>query len=123
MFLKIGKILKISPRYCRPFEILAKVGAVAYQLALPPTIKVHNIFHVSILKKCVHDATQVEPKGEFQVELKRILDRRELLIWNRTIGQVKVQWNHLSPEESTWELESNMLEAYRVLFQNEIMEE
>ena len=58
--------------YCKPFEILAKVGLVAYQLALPPTVKVHNVFYVSILKSYIHDAThvidwnviQVEPKGE-----------------------------------------------------------
>ena len=89
---------------------------MAYQLALPPTIKVHYVFHVTILKKHVHDATHViewnvkhvEPKGELQVEPECILDRREILLRNCTIGQVKVQWKHLSPEESTWELESNM---------------
>ena len=80
----MGKYSKLALRYCRPFEILEKVGPMPCQLALPPTIKVHNIFHVSILKKCVHDAThvidwnviQVEPEGEFQVELKHILDKR-----------------------------------------------
>ena len=55
--------------------------------------------------------------------LERILDRRELLLWNRTIGQVKVQWKHLSPEEATWELEGDMQDAYRVLFQDDEMEE
>ena len=45
--------------YYGPFEISAKIGPVAYQLALPPTIKVHNVFHVSILKKYVHDVTHV----------------------------------------------------------------
>ena len=46
-----------------------------------------------------------------------ILGRREITLWNRTIGQVKVQWKHLSPEEATWELESKMREAYPNLFQ------
>ena len=118
-------------RYCGPFEILAKIGLVAYQLALQPTIKVHNVFHVSILKKCVHDATHVidwnliyvEPKGEFQLKTKRILDKREILLQNCTIRQVKVEWKHFTPYESTWELESNMREAYPILFQYEIMEE
>ena len=61
--------------YCGPFEILAKVGPVAYQLALPPNIKVHNVFHISILKRYVHyvshvidwNVIQVEPEGKFQV--------------------------------------------------------
>ena len=48
---------------------------------------------------------------------------REFLLWNHTIEQVKVQWKHHSLEESTWELESDMREAYPILFQNEIIEE
>ena len=55
--------------------------------------------------------------------LERILDRREILIQNRTIGQVKVQMKHLSLEEATWELESNMQEAYPGLFQEVDMDE
>ena len=55
----MGRYSKLALRYCIPFEILEKVGLVAYQLALPPAIKVHNVFHVSILKKYVHDATHV----------------------------------------------------------------
>ena len=86
--LRLGKYKKLAPKYCGPFEILAKVGPVAYRLALPPNIKVRNVFHVSILKKYVHDVSdvinwnviQVEPKREFQVEPKCILDRIELLL-------------------------------------------
>ena len=65
----------------------------------------------------------MEPEGEFQVGLERILDKRELLLWKRTIEQVKVQWKHLSTEEATWELESNMWDAYPSLFQEVEMEE
>ena len=78
---------------------------MTYQLALPPNLKVHNVFHLYVLKRYVHDAThvinwndvQVEPKGEFMVEPNCILDKREILLRNRIIGQVKVQWKHLSP--------------------------
>ena len=65
----------------------------------------------------------MEPEGEFQVETERIIDMRELLLWNRTIGQVKVQWKHLSLEKATWVLEINMQEAYTNLFQEADMEE
>ena len=90
----MGSCGKLAPRYCGPFEILARVGPVAYQLALLPNFIIHNVFHISILKKYVHDAThfidrnviQVEPEGDLQVEPKCILDRREIFLWNGTIG-------------------------------------
>ena len=99
----------MTPRYCGLFDILAKVGLVAYHLDLTPTIKLHEIFHVSILKKHIHDATHVidcnfimvEPEGEFQVGPECILDRKILLLSNHTIGQVKVQWRRLSLKESS----------------------
>eukprot|EP00253_Pinus_taeda_P016605 PITA_16605 len=50
---------KLAPRYCGPFQILARVGPVAYQLALPSHIRVHNVFHVSVLKKYVYDPKHV----------------------------------------------------------------
>ena len=102
-----------------------------YQLSLPPNIKVHNVFHFSILKRYVHDVSHVigwnvihmELEGEFQVGSKCILDRREILLKNRTIGQVKVQWKNCIPKQATWEMESNMQEAYLVLFKEDLMEE
>ena len=92
---------------------------------LPPNLKVRNFFHISVLKKYVHDAThvinwndvQVESEGDFLVELDCILERREISLQNRTIGQVKVQWKHLSPKEATWKLESHMRVAYPIIFQ------
>ena len=81
-------------------------------------------FHIYVLNKYVHDAihvinwngVQVEPEGYFLVELDCILKWRDITLRNCTNGQVKMQWKHLSPEESTWELESNMREAYQILF-------
>ena len=56
---RLGSCAKLAPRYCGPFEILSRIGHVAYQLVLPTNLKVHNVFHISVLKKYVHDATQV----------------------------------------------------------------
>ena len=55
----MGTCSKIAPQFCGPFEILDRVGLVAYILALPPTIKAHNVFHVSLLKKYVHESNHI----------------------------------------------------------------
>ena len=57
--LRLGSCAKLAPRYCSPFEILSRIGHVAYQLALPPNLRVHNVFQISVLKKYVHDTTHV----------------------------------------------------------------
>ena len=66
---------------------------------------------------------QVEPEGDFLVEPDYILETREISLQNHTIGQVKVQWKHLSLEEATWELESHMQDAYPILFQGNFEDE
>ena len=53
--LKLGSCAKLSPRYCGPFEVLERIGPVVYRLALPSTTRDHNVFHVSFLKKYIHD--------------------------------------------------------------------
>ena len=71
--LKPGSSAKLSPRYCGPFEVLERIGSVAYRLAFFASTRAHNVFHVSLLKKYVHvpnhvinwDVIQVEPEGEF----------------------------------------------------------
>ena len=65
----------------------------------------------------------MEPEGDFLVEPDFILGWREITLQNRTIGQVKVQWKHLSPEEATWEMESHMQDTYPILFQGNSKDE
>ena len=105
---------------CGPFEILKRIAPVAYRLALPPIVNVHDVFHISLLKKYMHDSThiidwnvvQMEPEGEFQVEYLRILDMKETTLRNWVIAQVKVQWKHFSLEEATWELKEDVQKKY-----------
>ena len=69
--LKLGNCAKLALRFCVPFEILARIGPVAYQLSLPTNLRIHNVFHVSLLKKYIHDPNhmidwnlvQMEPKA------------------------------------------------------------
>ena len=123
-FLKLGSCAKLSPRYCGPFEVLEIIALVAYRLALPASTRAHNFFHVSFLKKYVHDPNhvinwdviQVEPEGEFQTEPFHILDKKFTVIQNRALGQVKMQWKHYGLDEATWDLKDSMRTVHLFLF-------
>ena len=57
--MRIGSCAKLAPRYCGPFKILERIGSVAYRLELHPTVKGHEVFHVSFLKRYVNDVDHV----------------------------------------------------------------
>ena len=97
--MRFGKKGKLSPRFVGPFEILKCIGKVAYELALPPTLAgVHNVFHVSLLRKYILDPTHVlnyEPlkiKGNLTYEEIpiQILDCKDQVLRTKTISLVKV---------------------------------
>jgi hypothetical protein len=91
--LRLGSCTKLTTRFCGPFEILDIIGLVAYMLALPASMNVHNAFQVPLLKKYVHDLNhvidwnliQVEPEGNFQVQSVRILDRKVKMLRSQVI--------------------------------------
>ena len=91
--LSLGRCSKLAPRFCGPFEILARKGPVAYELAFPVHVRVHNFFHASLLKKYVYDTKhvvdwsllQVEPEGDFSLKPTHILDKRELQLQKHTV--------------------------------------
>jgi hypothetical protein len=66
--LKLGNFSKLAARYCGPFEILERIDPVAYMIALPASMSVHNVFHVSLLKKHIPDANHVIDWNVIQVE-------------------------------------------------------
>jgi len=57
--LKLGKCSKLATRYCGPFEILERIGLIAYMLAFPTSLCIHNVFHVSFLKKYTPDVNHI----------------------------------------------------------------
>jgi hypothetical protein len=83
-FLQLGNCSKLVAHYCGPFEILYRIGPVTYMLELPTSISIHNVFHVSFLKKYIPDVNhvidwnviQVEQECAFQVHLMCILERK-----------------------------------------------
>ena len=70
-FLKLGSFAKLSPRYYGSFAVLERIWSIAYRLAFPASTRAHNVFHVYLLKKYIHDPNhvinwdliQVEPEG------------------------------------------------------------
>jgi hypothetical protein len=114
--LKLGNCSKLASRYCGPFEILERISTMEYMLALLASVSIHNVFHVSLLKKYIRDANnvidwsviQVEQEGAFQVHMVCILDRKIKKLWNRSIELLKVQWPWYGPEDATWEHEDVM---------------
>ncbi|KAL1548677.1 hypothetical protein AAHA92_16881 [Salvia divinorum] len=116
---------KLKPHYVGPYEILENVGPVAYKLALPPSFgNVHNVFHVSQLRKYVFDPKHVihqekmilNPDLSYEEKPEAILDRKLQELRNKAIASVKVLWKHHGYEEATWELEDKMKEKYPELF-------
>ncbi|GJV80169.1 putative reverse transcriptase domain-containing protein [Tanacetum coccineum] len=122
---RFGNKGKLAPRFVGPFEIIKKVGLVAYKLDLPKELDgVHDTFHVSNLKKCLADPTLQVPLDEIQVDAKlnfveepvEILEREFKKLKRNRIAIVKVQWNSKRGPEFTWEREDQMKLKYLHLF-------
>ena len=108
-----------------PFEIIERIGKVAYRLALSPDLSaVHNVFHVSMLKKYVPDPSHmlteepIEVYEDLMYEEKsvKILDRQDKILQNKVILLVNVLWRNHKIEEATWEREDDMKTQYPELF-------
>lgn len=123
--IRFGLKGKLSPRFVGPFESLEKVGTFAYRVALLPSLeKVHNVFHVSTLRKYVHDPSHVV---EFElIQLAKNLSYEEVpiqivnmmdkVLHHATVKLMKAQWSNQFERETTWELEDEMREKFPYLF-------
>ena len=125
---KFGKHGKLSARFIGPFEILERIGTVTYRLALPPSMSgVHEVFHVSMLRKYIPDPVHVVDWGQIEVDtdetfdegLVCILDSRDQVLRRKTMRLVLVLWRHYGVEKSTWEREDTMRATYPFLFRDE----
>jgi hypothetical protein len=106
---------KLAPQYVGPFEILEVYGPVAYRLQLTPQLAaVHDVFHMSQLRKCIKTPTEIIDSQAIEIESDlsyteqpiRILDTQERSTRRETVRMFKIQWNHHTEEEATWETES-----------------
>ncbi|GJZ16047.1 hypothetical protein Tco_0551724 [Tanacetum coccineum] len=128
--MRFGKKGKLAPRYVGPFEILERIGLVAYRLRLPEELSsVHDTFHMSNLKKCLVDANLHVPLGEIKVdktlhfikEPVEIMDREIKKLKHRKIALMKVRWNSKCGPEFTWEHEDQMRIKYSQSFHETIL--
>lgn len=98
---------KLSFKYFGPYEIVEKIGTVAYRLQLPSSSAIHLVFRVSLLKKVIGDKHQVsEVLPDFSVNMQipvKLLQRRFQQRGDISGSQVLVQWSHWPPSMSTWE--------------------
>ena len=94
---------KLSPRFVVPFEVLERMGKVAYRLALSPSLSgVHNVFHVSMLRKYIPNPSHVvdykplklRDDLTYEEQPIKIVDKKEQELKRRTIHYVKVQWRN-----------------------------
>ena len=121
---------KLSPRFVCSFEILKRIGKVAYELALPPTLaRVHNVFHVSMLRKYILDPSHVLNYELLKIKDNltykevpiQIIDWKDQVLRTKTISLVKVLWKNHTVEEASWEQEDEMKLNYLELFSNKGM--
>ncbi|GKE81099.1 hypothetical protein Tco_1551099 [Tanacetum coccineum] len=129
--LRFGKKGKLAPRFVRPFEILERIGYVAYRLRLPKELSgVHDTFQVSNIKKCLADVNLHVPLDEIKVDKTlcfvegplEIMDSKVKTLKCSKIPILKVRWNSKRGPEFTWEREDHMKAKYPQLFENVIVE-
>jgi hypothetical protein len=111
---RFGVTGKLSPRYIGPFLILEKCGKVTCKLESPPSLTgVHDIFHVSQLKKCLKAPVDVVLPEVAPLDMDltypehpiKILDQKSRVTRRKTITFYKIQWSNHMEEEATWESE------------------
>ena len=106
----LRKNQKLRTKYFGPFEVVDRIGIVAYKLKLLETARIHLVFHISILKRFIGSSKQpylplpltVGESGPM-VQPIAILDSRVLLRDSSQVEQVLIQWEIAGPKEATWE--------------------
>ncbi|XP_017609713.1 uncharacterized protein LOC108455691 [Gossypium arboreum] len=115
--LRFGRKGKLSLRFIGSYEIVERIDLVAYRLALPPELeKIHNVFHVSMLRWYRSDPSHVIPHSEIELqphmtyleEPVRIVTRKVEELRNKRGPLVKVLWHRHGSEEANWEVEESM---------------
>ena len=125
---RFGKHGKLSPRFIGPFEILERMCTVAYRLMLSPSMSgVHEVFHVSMLRRYTPDPAHVVDWGQIEIDTDGtfeegpvcVVDSIDRVLRRKTVRLVGLLWQHCGVDESTWEREDTMRATYPFLFRDE----
>jgi hypothetical protein len=112
---------KLAPRYIGLYPIIDKYGSLSYQVEIPSTLSgVHNVFHVSQLRRClkpptdvvIEDTIPLEPNLTYKTYPTKILDQQDWVTHNKTTRFYKIQWNDHSEDEATWKHEDFLRSNY-----------
>ncbi|XP_048605570.1 uncharacterized protein LOC125583069 [Brassica napus] len=128
---RFGKVGKLAVRFIGPYQIIERIGEVAYRLNLPEEMRIHPVFHVSMLRKHVHDpkAIEMEQIENLQTNLTypegpiRVGERRIRKLKNREIPQVQVFWGKRNRVVVTWEDESRFKASHPEFFHEYVVME
>jgi hypothetical protein len=111
---------KLSPRFFGPYQIIGKIGPVAYKLSLPAGSQIHNVFHVSLLRKYHGSGIQASPQLPLHSDASACLPEPEAILDRRTIrkgnyrpkSEILVKWKNAPAEDATWENEWRFSKSY-----------
>ncbi|CAM8954215.1 unnamed protein product [Rhodiola kirilowii] len=113
---------KLARRFYGPFEVLERIGPVAYRLKLPSTARIHNVFHIALLRRFVGNPATINPHFPAQLEDLRpnltpadILGSRHIKVPNGWKTQWLIKWKDLSTTEATWEFKDEILKDFPTL--------
>jgi hypothetical protein len=119
---------KLAPWFC-PYPIIGRVRPATYRLELPESMSnIHNVFHVSQLRKCLQvpenhieeEAIQIQKDLQYQEKPVKILDSAIRKTRNSEVRLCKVQWSREGEEKATWESEDSLRREYPYLFSSPV---
>ena len=119
--LKMIGSAKLMPKYVGPFTVIQKINPVAYKLKLPPCMKIHNVFHVSLLKEYREDGSVKPPPPPsliddvLEYEVERVSCHRTRKIGRSVKTEFLIKWLGYGAEHNTWEPEVNLTNCPEVL--------
>ena len=124
---------KLAPRFVGPYQVLERMGEMAYKLELPEGLPgVHDVFHVSQLKKCHAEmadiplrdivpleAIQLDSDLTYEEKPVKILEFASRVTRSKVIKFCKAQWSHHTEDEATWEREDDLRKDHPYLFSSQ----